>query len=320
MKNRLKTGMLILSLAVLSGNGWAQQEVLRSPAYTFAKRYFAELLSKQTKQEQLNLLSEDMLILKINGRDWKESRIALASILPEINADTPLSIRESEKEFQFIWLVNEDRQTVEFRFPKQYNLILGKDKKELTQSFQSDLEAFQWEGAVKIIPREGNTTDSLNGVYADLGDIYMIPQMKSGQYIQRKGDRQDFVLNERMGIESLLNLFTNADVMNRKNELNVNVRGYNTNDTFDYTLDRLCAYMKAQNCTAYVGLETEDDKEYTGTVFYVNRELMYKHLVYFRFPKTAFMREQEKVNIKVYPYIPINNIADLYEDAPKEMN
>jgi hypothetical protein len=153
-----------------------------------------------------------------------------------------------------------------------------------------------------------------SGVYADMGDTYIIPQMQSGRFMQKKGLGYDYIFNERMGAESLLNLFTYADEMNRKNKLQLTVKGYQLSREFPFGLDRLCAYMKAQQCTAYMGIETQTDTLYTGTAVYVNRDLMYMHLLYFKFPKEAFKRDGIPVYATLYPYIPINNIATLYDE------
>jgi len=289
------------------------KDIFSKPVSDFVERYFSEL-SKLDKAKQLEMLQKDRLSLKVNGKEYRETKIPLQLILSEIDENTPVTLNENDREIQIIWVINDKRETVEFIFPKQYDLILGKNKSELTQSFQSDLMNFQYQLIPETLESDFEVTDTLDNLHADLGNFYIIPQMKSGRYIQKKGGKYEYVLSERRGEESLLNLFSHSDQMNRHNALDITVKAYNVNHNFTCTLDRLCAYMKMQNCKAYVGLETENEKEYTGTAFYVNRELMYEHLVYFIFPKTALQREQDVVQIKIYPYIPIGNIADLYND------
>jgi len=318
MSFSFKLSIILFCFTTLTGMINAQnfnKEIFNQPVGDFIEHYFSEL-SKLNKAKQLERLQEDKLSLKVNGRDYKETQKPFKLILSEIDENTPVTINENEKEFQIIWLINNEKESVEFTFPKRYDLILGKDKSELTRSFQSDLMNFSYRFMPDTLDDLSGVIDTLTNVRAELGEIYMIPQMKSGRYIREKGDKYEYVLNERMGEESLLNLFSHSDQMNRQNTLEITVKAYNMNYQFICTLDRLCAYMKAQNCKAYVGLETENENEYTGTAFYVNRELMYEHLVYFLFPKTALKREQDIVQIKIYPYIPINNIADLYEDLP----
>jgi len=318
MNFSLKSGFILFCFTTLIGAADLSafnKEIFSQPVDGFIERYFSEL-SKLDKAKQLVMLQEDKLSLKVNGKDYKDTKIPWNAILSGIDENTPAVMNENDKEFQMIWLINNEKDKVEFSFPKRYDLILGKDKSELTKSFQSDLMNFQYRFMPDTLDDLSGAIDTLTNVRADLGEIYMIPQMKSGRYIQKKGDKYEYVLNERMGEESLLNLFSHSDQMNRSNTLEITVKAFNDDYRFSCTLDRLCAYMKTQGCKAYVGLETENETEYTGTVFYVNRELMYEHLVYFIFPKTALKREQDVVQIHIYPYIPINNIADLYEDIP----
>jgi len=343
MNYRLKKGILFMLCSLLtnivcfsqeeaetdslSNNAIAREalfpEVLfSSPVFRFIDRYLNHLSALSSQSSRLNLLHEDMVSLKFNGNEARNSNVPINIMLNQITPATTFVIRENEKSFQAQWLINGELGTIEFAFPKQYDLILGKDKKELTEQFASDLQQFASEYNAHIYPLDYDEAAFEEvDVLAELGKSYLIPQMRSGRYIQKREDGYNFVLNERMGEESLLNLFSNADQMNRANRLKLIIKGYhNASDTIDYQLDRLCAYMKAQACKAYLGLETETEYEYTGTVFYVNTELMYKHLFYFRFPKTALQREQDEITIKVYPYIPINNIGDLYEDVTLEIN
>lgn len=288
-----------------------------APVYFFIDNYLLHLLSLPSKTEQASLLQQDMVSLRFNEVEFKQSNHSLSSILRLITPTSTFILQENQQDFLSTWIV--DNNSIEFRFPKQYDLILGKDKKELTQSFRSDLLAFSCEEEIRTPDLYYDAGKAINDVFPDLGDSYVIPQMKSGRYVQKKGENYDFVLNERMGVESILNLFSDSDLMNRKNKLRITVKGYDTSDSFDYTLNCLTAYMKSHACKAYVGIETETEDKYTGTVFYVNRELMYKHLFYFEFPKSAIKREQEQIVIKAYPYIPINNIGDLYEDVTLEL-
>ena len=51
---------------------------------------------------------------------------------------------------------------------------------------------------------------------------------------------------------------------------------------------------------------------------YFNLDLMYEHLLYFKFPFAAFMSGSEKIELTLYPYIPLNNVDTLYDDASME--
>ncbi|MDR3268186.1 MAG: hypothetical protein LBT83_03870 [Tannerella sp.] len=280
------------------------------PVYSFIERYLLALLLKRNQTEQRYLLREDFVTLKVNGRNFLDGKQPLSLLVHAIDSASSFRLTGDSSHFRAQWSVaNED---IELSFPKQYDLILGQDKKELAASFQYELESFVYRKPdIAYHPLSPHSVP-VSGVYADMGDTYIIPQMQSGRFMQKKELGYDYIFNERMGTESLLNLFTYADEMSRKNKLQLTIKGYQLSREFSFGLDRLCAYMKAQQCTAYMGIETQTDTLYTGTVVYVNRDLMYMHLLYFKFPKEAFKRDEVPVYATLHPYIPINNIETLY--------
>jgi hypothetical protein len=282
------------------------------PVYGFIERYLLALLLKRNQTEQRYLLREDFVTLKVNGRNFLEGKQPLSLIVHAIDSTSSFRLTGDSSHFRAQWsLTHED---IELSFPKQYDLILGRDKKELAASFQVELESFVYRKPDTDYRPLSAYSVPASDVYADMGDICIIPQMQSGRFMQKKGLGYDYIFNERMGTESLLNLFTYADEMGRKNKLQLTIKGYQLSREFSFGLDRLCACMKAQECTAYMGIETRTDTLYTGTVVYVNRDLMYMHLLYFKFPNGAFKQDEIPVCATLYPYIPINNIATLYDD------
>lgn len=282
------------------------------PAYRFIERYLLALLLKRDRDEQRNLLREDAVTLKVNGLDFAESNRPLSLLLQSIDSLSPFRLTDEPAQFRAQWLGA--YADIELVFPKQYDLILGRDKKELAEAFRGELETFSPPPAETVYEPLPAHYLPASDLFADLQDTYLIPQMRSGRFMQQKGAAFVHVFSEQAGEESLLNLFSSADEMKRKSRLSLTVKGYRLSEKFPFTADRLCAYMKAHGCKAYMGVETETEKEFTGTVMYVNRSLMCMHLLYFKFPKAAFRQENATISATLYPYIPIHNISTLYED------
>ena len=61
-------------------------------------------------------------------------------------------------------------------------------------------------------------------------------------------------------------------------------------------------------------METVEKEQITGTVIYLNRDLMYQHLLYFQLPRKALEKGGKGVKAVLYPYIPLNNLSNLYAD------
>lgn len=261
-----------------------------TPVYEFIERYFLALLLKKNKREQEYLLKEDFVMLSVNGKEYIKTDYSLSSLLQAINPATPFTLNSEEHHFNAVWLIHDGKDELKLSFPKQYDLILGMDKKELVLSLLKDLEQFNYTLPYEEFNPYFFQVDTIRNIYVETGGNYILPSVVSGKFLHRRGINYTYIYNERMGEESLRNLFSNADEMKQKNRIKLTVKGYKLSDTFDYTIDNLCAYMKAHACTAYIGMEEISEKEYKGTVFYINRDLMYKHLLHFHFPVEAFKK------------------------------
>ena len=113
--------------------------------------------------------------------------------------------------------------------------------------------------------------------------------------------------------ESMLNLFTQADAMDKNFTLDLAVKGYTYYSQTKCPLSKFSSYMRNIGCQAYVGMETIEKEKLTGTVFFVNRQLMYEHMLYFEFPRHLFKQVTGEISVQLYPYIPIGNIGNLYD-------
>lgn len=242
-----------------------------SPVYKYIERYFLHLLLKANKKEQAALLRENRVELIVNDTDFHLSELSFPDILKAIDKATTFNLNEFEKSFQAQWIYGTKNESVSFFFPKQYDLILGLDKKELTAQMIDEMNHFTYAAT-----QTGH------------------PDIAFGQY------------------DSLTRSY--ADLMGKKNKIRMAIRSFLVTDSLDYTVDRLTAFMKQQGCKAYIGLESESDTAFTGTIFYVNKVLMYEHICSFSFPKEAFKKEDAQIQAKLSLYIPLNNIKTLYDD------
>ena len=290
-------------------------EGLFSPAiYTFLERYLHSLLLDKSKKEQLNRLRADFVTLKCNGKDYKDHTLDLALVIGQIKPESVFTLNEDLAHFCASWFNEEGNFRFEVIFPKQYDLILGGDKKELSHALRGELQKHECHSDQPVFKEELLQKTPVDGVFFDMTGTFLIEQMKSGAYVRRGEKGWEYLFNERFREESILNLFSWANRMKVTVPLNLEISGYQLADKFDYDLARLCSFMSQQGCKAYVGIETETKEEITGTVVYVNRDLMFEHLLYFKFPREAFKKKDARVTAVVYPYIPLNNLTNLYDD------
>lgn len=269
--------------------------------YSFMERYVQMLLSKGTSREQVQQMREDGVRLRVRGIDFENSTESFSAVYRRILQTTTFTLTVDSLYFKAAWGKGNSMDEVAFLFPKKYDLILGKDKKELTQGFLKELMAEYPE--VDTYP------------YPILYDssFYWLESVRSG-WFPEAGKSNGYLFSLDRKEDSLLNLFSYADKMGKKHRLHLTIRGYRYERTWLYPLAELCAFMRSKNCVPYMGLETETNEACTGSVFYVNRDLMYQHLLYFRFPLKAFAEEDVLIEAVLTPYIPIHNIGTLYDE------
>lgn len=299
------------SLLVDMGLCLFPKEMDRTPApeiYTFAERYALALLLKGNHAGQVRLLETDEVKLRIGNRSFAETKLPFSLVATSwmIN-QMPVTLRTDSNYIEVAWGTGANR--VALFFPKQYDLILGQDKMELTHSFFEMLDRF-WQPPL-LPPYPINEHADEAAIHFEDGGKYWIESVRAGNYKDQTGR---YIFDERFPQESLANLFEQADQMGKSHWIRLTVKGYHYRQTRFFPLSRWCALMREKQCRAYTGIETEiKGVQYTGSVFYINRNLMYKHLFHFRFPARAFRQEDVLIEAEVYPYIPINNIETLYD-------
>lgn len=288
------------------GNGFAQlfpagmDQGKYPELYPFMERYVRMLLSLETNREQNRQMREDGVRLRVGGVDFGNSGESFSAVYRRIVQTTAFTLTVDSLYFKAAWETGDDTGEVAFLFPKKYDLILGKDKKELTQSFLNELMAEYPEAEICPYPMSHDS------------GFYWLESVRSGWFPEAgKSDGYLFSIDRKE--DSLLNLFSYADRMGKRHRLHLTIRGYRYEKTWLYPLAELCAFMRNKNCVPYVGLEMETGEACTGSVFYVNRNLMYQHLLYFRFPLKAFSEDDVLIEAVLTPYIPIHNIGTLYD-------
>lgn len=277
--------------------------------YPFLERYTLALLLRPDPQAQIRQLQADGVRLQIGGIRFEEGKWPFSTVLQKIASHPDFTLRTDSNYIEAAW-GKRDADRVAFLIPKQYDLILGQDKMELTHCFREKLVAFH----PVLEQSETDRTDTLAAdteADFDFGGYYWLEQVTKGVY--RRKDNQKYLFDIRRKRESLSNLFSSAHEMGKRHKLRLTILGYRYKESFIYPLDRLCAFMRQNKCLPYIGMEQEDARACTGSVFYVNHALMYKHLLYFHFPLRAFQQEDVLIDATIYPYIPINNIKTLYD-------
>lgn len=282
--------------------------------YSFIQRYLLNLLILDKKDDVINELKHDNIKLLVNGTEFKEMNLSIDKIISMIKKDSPFNIKSDLHRYNFSWILDQGKSSIEFVFPKQYDLISGKDKKEMGETFKNELEIFEYNTKLKDIDiRDYQKTDHTR-IMANYGGFYMINQMRNIVYIDQYNGNIKYLYNIKYPVESLNNLFNISHYMDYDFYLDINMRYYGSKKNFTYPLSKLTSFMETEQCIAYVGIEDFNDEKIKGTVLYVNEDLKYNHMLFFEFPIKAFSDNLIPIKVDMNTFIPTNNVENLFND------
>lgn len=61
-----------------------------------------------------------------------------------------------------------------------------------------------------------------------------------------------------------------------------------------------------------MGIKSLSKEELSGTLFILNEDLAYNHVLSFKFPMCLLQGKDDAIAAKVYAYIPLQNVTEKY--------
>ena len=163
--------------------------------YSFMERYARMLLSLETSREQARQMQEDGVRLRVGGVDFRDTGESFSAVYQRIHQTKAFTLTVDSLYFKAAWGYEGGTDEIAFLFPKKYDLILGKDKKELTQGFLSELMAEYPEAETYPYP-----------ILHDSG-FYWLESVRSG-WFPEAGKSDGYLFDIDRKEDSLLNLFS----------------------------------------------------------------------------------------------------------------
>ncbi|MBQ8673276.1 MAG: hypothetical protein IJ511_04385 [Bacteroides sp.] len=299
-----------------------------SPVYNFVERYLLELALLKEDARILQALREDKVRLKI-GSTLPSSNICsrLLSILPRVKSCPSFIITTDNQYYTASWSEG-GSNLLYLRFPIQYELLWGMNKKEVESRFHQDLlyfqEAHRQDADTASEEEDAYWADYLTALndscYLLEGECYGVESMNSNRYYKKRADgRFTLLYDARYPEESVRNLFLSGQ--GKRVKVSVCQRLYGRKkQEFDTTLAQLMAFFKALGCTAYIGIESMEGYRATGGLTLLNPAAGYCHLLYFDMDLRTLIRPGDfTVKAELYGYVPTHNINNLfYENNNKK--
>jgi hypothetical protein len=284
---------------------------LTKPLYDFQERLFLEVFLQGEETKARKLLQEN----KVQWLDYSQS-LSVGSFFNSLENSLRLASMDSIE-----YVMSKDSLTwtsewrgkdsnFKLRFPANYDLISGMDKKEIETVFAKQLQSFQCTGV---------STPSVKG---NLGDL---EQLNHSNYVLRGNSLSVKARNNNVyfGVlydsnypeESIANLFNYPDPQRSKG-LDLQIQH------IVYGGDSLSHRIKLSDFQCFIG---EDYDVFTGiakcsvdtvefSIIYKSKWYNYEHLLIVKTTPQILFDKTEPLKAVFYTFIPNHNIKNLYKE------
>ncbi|MBP3518808.1 MAG: hypothetical protein J6K31_10520 [Parabacteroides sp.] len=274
--------------------------------FRFFCRYTEELQKLSSKTQKQKIQSDDIII---HAGDLTS--------LSFINDSTALQI-ETRNKRHYIRLNNQGILFFEMSTPQSYELLAGKDKKELENGFIKEITDFNEPPVSQSDLSDLNITDSLS-VYTENGQIFHIPEIAFKRYYRKNGHGYQLLVDPAFPEESVYNLFLSEQTPGQYT-LQLKLRKYGfKKENFEVSLKKWIQFCEYTGCECYAGIEKIENGKIHAAIFAVNTTLQYNHVMYVAMPQELLARQEGNITGEVHVYIPTDNIKELIGEY-KEKN
>lgn len=278
--------------------GMSMREVYPSPVYDFLERYLLERNASPLDTEEGTKMQ------------WDKVHFSIGSPSTALRIDSTAEFVDNHvdlKVYRVSWAVN-GNIVLQISFDMDYQLMSGCTEIELEKNFMQSLcrfEPMEYISKRKVaFPKKGND-------FIRKGDFFITPLIRNDQYYIRKNNRWELVMSADRPTQSISNLMLDANV-NDSIRLKVMI------DQYGYKKDTLtCSYRQFiqlclnEGCIPYYGMKEKLEDVYSGSVFLVNRQGGYLHLLSATIPvSTISNTNKATIEGKLYTYIPLFNVSD----------
>jgi hypothetical protein len=285
---------------------------LTKPLYDFEERLFLEAFLQGDEAKARKLLQENRILLSNTGSISGSFHQQLENGLRLASMDSVEYVMTKDS---LIWTSEWRGKTGNFmlRFPANYDLISGMDKKEIETVFARQLQSFQCKGV---------TTPSIKGYLGDLEQLNRSNYVIRGKelFIKAMNSNVYFgvLFDRNYPEESITNLFNDPDPQCSKGlDLQIRQITYGGDSlTYRMKLHDFQCFMN-EDYEVFTGIEKCTDKVAEFSVIYRSKWYNCYHLLYVKTTPQILFDKVEPLNAVLYTFIPNQNIKNLYKESVK---
>ncbi|MBQ7489052.1 MAG: hypothetical protein IJT51_00865 [Bacteroidales bacterium] len=266
----------------------------------FIERYAAECLSWNVKSYPLFKKMSDDKVLFLEGE------IQSLFSLPDTFQFS--LTRYNDQVYEAVWTY--DSTLLRMVFPIQYELILGKTKRELEQEMEEAILDAKDTGDVATLPLEPLADSS---IYCTMPQQhYEIPEMTNICFYRKESGGYYLILDTNYIEYSIRNVVLSPSEFNPLISVTQLLYGHRKKN-YTMTLEQWHTYCRQENLTVYAGLKTGTVGYYEAVIIAENKDIAYTHMLTMSIPNNFLNDEKAVWKAKVRSFIPTHNIKNMYK-------
>jgi hypothetical protein len=286
----------------------SQKEALGKPVCDFQERLFLELFLQGDEQKAKHLLDEYKIRIDQpafpNASFFNLLELSLRFASEEAKE---LVLTKDSLAWTSSWM--DDTQSFSLRFPANYDLITGMDKKDAEITLARQLQNFQCteNTARSIVGNLGELQQLNRSNYVLRRDELFVTSMNNNVYYQVLYDRN-------YPEESIANIFNYPDRQRTRGvDLQIRQVAYGGDAmTYKIKLSDFQCFI-GDDYEVFTGIEKCTDEVAEFSVIYKSRWYNNYHLLYVTTTPQNLFDKTEPLKAVFYTFIPNHNIKDLYK-------
>ncbi len=274
------------------------RELFPSPAYDFLERYLLERNASPTDTEEGTKMQ------------WDKVYFSVGSPATALKIDTTADYSDNYYElkvYRVAWSINGET-ILQMTFDMDYQLMSGCTEIELETNFMRTLSRFE---TSEIYRQRNFRFPEKEKEFIKKGDFFISPFIRNDQYYTKKKGEWELVRSTKRPTHSVANIMLDANP-NDSIHLKVIMDQYGyKKDTLMSTYRQFIQLCIKEGCIPYYGIKEKGDDAYSSTVFLVNRQGGYLHMLSAIIPISVIDKPEETTIVgKLYAYIPLFNVSD----------
>jgi hypothetical protein len=256
---------------------------------------------------QINFLFHDKKLIFTTLSGFNE-------LLDSINNSSRFTLSRDSYYIVAEW--GNNSRNIQMVFPNNYQLITGKNKKELDEELLCKL------GGINIEKFPGDTTKTFENsndslpVLVSKGSSYM-NLFTSDVYYKYKGNDSILVFDEGLISNSISNLFLIKGLMGKRSiQLNQKLYGRRS-AAFNLNLQQFINFFE-NDFHRFIGIESSKPDSIEGTVIFSHKYFNFIHLLHFKTNTHEIFCNNGNIQADLFTNIPMHNVLNTFMDFKPE--